>query len=904
MKVSILFSFLFISLLMAAQPVSFTEQSTLVDQISGFSYIDCTVDMNGDFLDDVVRVSVNRIYIDYQQPDGSYQQSSFILNLTNQPDWSMCAGDLDENGYNDLLFGGGSAVSFIMANDDGTEYTEQALPEFIFSQRTTMADIDNDGDLDAFVCHDIGQSHPYRNDGDGNMVLDQSLIETYPRPGNYSAIWTDYDNDNDIDLYITKCKSNGPPGDIDRTNLLYRNNGDGTFTEVGEQAGVADNDQSWSTVFEDFDNDGDFDAFVVNHEVKNKFFRNNGDGTFTDIIESTGIAPTNLGAWENAAGDFNNDGFIDIFSQLNHRLYLNNGDLTFTGQFVIASNTLVTPGSIGDLNNDGFLDVMVNERIFINDANDNNWLKINTVGVESNLNGIGARVEIYGEWGMQSREVRSGQSFAPMSSLQIHFGIGQADSIEKVVVKWPSGIITTVEDPPINSTVTIQESGCLLPPSSLTASGPTTICPGSSVELAAPDGFSEYTWSNGDSTQTITATEPGAYQATLSDTSGCISVSDEIIVSFIEETPPDITVDGKAIFCIGDTATLSVTGGTNPVWSNGEPGTSIQISESGNYTVSVDAECSNDPLVSQPVSITVLDAPVPIVTDLNIIQGESAEIMATGDSLHWYDMPTSGNLLGTGSPFLTNPLDMTTTYYVESHNLYTGNQQTGGKMDNSGGGGIGPFGYLVFNALEPFLLRSIKVYALVNLQGSISLVLGSGDTIAQKAIDLPIGEHVIELDFEIPAGTNMSLRSTTNQLFRNNGGVNYPYPVGDVGEITGSSLGNQWYFYFYDWKIQKENIICVSERVPVTVEVTDAHEVFRQAGFSLFPNPAAHELSVKMENSAEKITILDAQGRMLLEQQVQGSATEKVMVENWPSGIYLVRIIANGKSYHAKFVKE
>ncbi|MEZ4934142.1 MAG: ASPIC/UnbV domain-containing protein [Saprospiraceae bacterium] len=159
---------------------------------------------------------------------------------------------------------------------------------------------------------------------------------------------------------------------------------------------------------------------------------------------------------------------------------------------------------MGDFNSDGF-GYRSGNGLWINKGNDNNWLKINTVGKQSNINGIGARVEIYGAWGRQIREVRSGQSFAPMSSLQIHFGIGQADAIDKVVVKWPSGAVTTVNNPTINTTITVQEIGCLLPPTNLIVNGSTAICPGDSVVLSAPKGFS-YAWSNGDSTQTLTVT--------------------------------------------------------------------------------------------------------------------------------------------------------------------------------------------------------------------------------------------------------------------------------------------------------------------------------------------------------------------------------------------------------------
>ena len=167
------------------------------------------------------------------------------------------------NGFNDLLFGGGSAVSFVMANEDGTSYTEYMNPDYIFSQRSTMFDINLDGHLDAFVCHDIDLSHPYLNsDGLGTMVEDQSLIHTLDMPGNYAAIWVDYNNDSHTDLFITKCRGGAAPGNPFRTNRLYRNNGDGTFDEVAEEANMADNAQSWSTVFEDFDNDGDMDIII------------------------------------------------------------------------------------------------------------------------------------------------------------------------------------------------------------------------------------------------------------------------------------------------------------------------------------------------------------------------------------------------------------------------------------------------------------------------------------------------------------------------------------------------------------------------------------------------------------------------------------------------------------------
>ena len=436
----------------AFSQVSFTNQGNLLGTVFGTSFANCAVDMNGDYLDDVVRVIQGTIYIDYQQPNGTFNMSTFSANLLTNPDWSICAGDLDGNGYNDLLIGGGSRVAFVMADATGSNYTETQHPEFIFSQRSTMQDIDNDGDLDAFVCHDIDQSHPYRNDGTGNMTLDSTLIRTADLPGNYAAIWTDYNNDGHTDLYITKCRAGASPGDPTRTNLLYHNNGDGTYTEMGAAANMDDNSQSWATVFEDFDNDGDFDAFIVNHDFQNLLMENNNDGTFTNKIAGSGIDSVDLGAWENVAADFDNDGYVDILAQLNLELHLNNGNMTFSGIDLPFSS-----GGLGDFNNDGFIDVVFGNDLWINDANQNHWVKVTLEGTQSNPNGIGSRVEIFGSWGRQMREIRSTQGFSPMSTLNGHFGIGAATAIDSIVVHWPSGSTSMIPNPAIDTTHHIVE---------------------------------------------------------------------------------------------------------------------------------------------------------------------------------------------------------------------------------------------------------------------------------------------------------------------------------------------------------------------------------------------------------------------------------------------------------------
>jgi hypothetical protein len=401
-------------------------------------------------------VQGNQISILTQKTVGGFDTTVMPLSTTVlTPDWSIAAGDFDRNGFNDLALGNGSRLTILKANETGTNFSIIAYPQSIFTQRTNFVDINNDGNLDLWACHDVAQSYAYKNDGIGNLNFDISLMPTLAIGGNYQSLWIDYDNDGDMDMYLSKCRGGAAVGDPQRINLLYKNNGDGTFSECGATAGVNDGSQSWSTAIEDFDNDGDLDILLSNISDTNKFYLNNGDGTFTDIYATTGI-DAQVGSWELQAADFNNDGFMDFIWQNGKELYLNNGDLTFSGYDINFNE-----GGIGDLNNDGFLDVQFANYVYYNVPNGNNWVKINLKGITSNSNGIGARIEIYGAWGKQIREIRSGHGFSHMSSLNAYFGIGTATEITKIVVKWPSGIVDTLWNPTINSAIFIPESSTL-----------------------------------------------------------------------------------------------------------------------------------------------------------------------------------------------------------------------------------------------------------------------------------------------------------------------------------------------------------------------------------------------------------------------------------------------------------
>lgn len=886
------------------QSVSFSNMSSMLGPISGYSYEDCAVDMNGDYLDDVVRVTSLGIYIDYQLPAGGFEQTFHSMLVQNPPTWSICAADINNSGYNDLLFGNGSRVSFVYANASGTAYTEDPHPEYIFSQRSTFSDIDNDGNLDAFVCHDTDLSHPYRNDGSGNLTLDQTLIETIPIGGNYSAIWTDYDNDGDSDLYITKCRGGAPYGDGRRINGLYRNNGDGTYTEVGAATNMNDHNQGWSTAMEDFNNDGWFDAFTVNHSsgdmpggARNVLMQNNGDGTFTDVIEGSGINMTDLGAWNCDAADFDNNGFVDIFSELSKELYLNNGDGTFT-----PVDLNFDSGGIADFNGDGFLDVINGNTLWINDGNDNNHVMFSFEGIFSNRNGIGARVEIHGGWGIQVREVRSGTSFAPMKSLNTHFGLGTFTAIDSVVVKWPSGVHTTINNPEINTTHHIPEAACVLESNTVSIEGGSNlICLGETVTLTADPGYEQYQWNTGAQTTSIEVSSAGTYTVTLTDESGCVSVSEQVAIQVVEEDVITLTAQGETEFCQGESVVITTSSGTNFQWNNGATGATTTVTESGIYYVDAQGACGM--VTSDTLSVVVYPAPAPVLEDIELTEPGTAILTATGENISWYDAEDATEPIGTGNEFETPVLSEFTVFWAEAAYDYPAPVQDGGKLDNSGGGSLPSTGaYSYFNVWEAFTLQEVTVYVPAGGEAGvreIQLVDAAENVLETASFDLEIGEHVLTLNFEVPVGSEYTLRCPQNNLFRNSGGVSYPYAIGDMGELYDSFYGASYYYYFYNWKVQSGTQSCISDRVPIAVGFTSISDEFSEADLNVYPNPASSAVTVEL-NTTEKMSwsfeVRSTTGALVWQNEREAVSQEHTVhidIDGWARGVYFLKAQSN-----------
>ena len=187
--------------------------------------------------------------------------------------------------------------------------------------------------------------------------------------------------------------------------------------------------------------------------------RNNGDGTFTSVTTGSGYDLVSSTGREYIAQDFDNDGFLDVLGAGSTIMF---GD----GNFHFTPNPNTYPLSavdrpVGDLNNDGFLDIQNGNNVLFNNGNSNNWINVNLRGIQSNRNGIGARVEIYGAWGKQIRDVQSGTGFQNMSTITAHFGIGQETEITQIIIKWPSGTVDTIQNPTSNQSLLVVEGSTL-----------------------------------------------------------------------------------------------------------------------------------------------------------------------------------------------------------------------------------------------------------------------------------------------------------------------------------------------------------------------------------------------------------------------------------------------------------
>jgi hypothetical protein len=748
--------------------------------------------------------------------------------------------------------------------------------------------------------------------------------------GNYGSIWTDFDNDNDLDLYVPHCRqSTSDPNDIRRWNRLFVNDGTGKFTEKGADFGLQVKWQSWTGSFGDMDNDGDFDLMLANHDYISQILEHTPGANYVDITSTTGFTTTGAGGMpmESVFEDFDNDGFVDILvTGSNAILYKNNGNKTFTnvpfgGNFV-ASGMLTF--ATGDLNHDGKIDLYTSygsiynsptstdDVLYLNTTdNGNHFINFQLQGTISNPGAVGARVSIYGPWGVQMREVRAGESYGPVNSTLCHFGTGFNTTVDSAVVWFPSGITTTLTNLAVDQFVTVVENTCTI--TGNIVGGTTVLCPGTTnTTLTAASGFATYEWNEGTASQNLTVSTVGDYSVEVSDGNGCTNISPYVAVEISPDETPTVLSTGETTFCEGGSVTLTSSSANSYMWSNGETTQTISVSQSGVYTVEVDGACQN--WTSADVVVTAINTADAVSSNSSVASGTSVILTATGDNLQWFDAASGGNLLGSGNSFTTPILVSPTTYYVQSRTIFGADSAQVGKVNQTNTGsafsGNQDLNYAIeFDVLQPCVINSFTVFT-DTVFGVRKVVVKDQVTDAEVAsalFDVQNDTATVTVNLSLQPGSyyittddvqnNILWGNGGPRLKRSNTGVAYPYTYQNILTMTSSDQGGQYYYYFYDWKVSTQPTVCYGNMVPVFVDVvTGMNNANNIEGIELFPNPAADVLNIKAGkeiNSSIQISFTDVAGRLVQQNSFNNlgaGQNQSVNINNLSKGVYFVKV--------------
>ncbi len=445
-----------------------------VGNVGGLGQTAAWGDFNGDGQQDLIVSNTDsgsrNVFLFRNNGNGTFSDVTVGSGIVDQPLRSAAWSDFDNDGLLDLVVGTTVAGTppILYRNVGGGVFVDVSKGAGITNGgvigHTLWVDYDGDGRVDLFQANS-GQSFLYHNQGNGTfkeVSLESGLGGVF---NTNSAIWFDFNNDGFPDLFLS---NNG-------LNKLYRNNGDGTFTDVTSQAGVS-GDPAWDSVAAcvgDFNNDGFLDLYVVNiSSTRNALYKNNGDGTFTDITQDTGTGDVGDGrtcAWV----DFDGDGRIDLFTT-NHtnpsRLFRNLGNGKFKD--VASGVGIDSPSDVfaapwGDFDHDGFMDVLLNGHggtaLMENGGIPNNFLIIRLIGdgQTTNTSAIGTRVQVSTSNGSQIRDVSGGKGCCEQDMLPIHFGVGGEKKVN-ILVKWTGGKECSFNDVDVQGgrMFSISEDGC------------------------------------------------------------------------------------------------------------------------------------------------------------------------------------------------------------------------------------------------------------------------------------------------------------------------------------------------------------------------------------------------------------------------------------------------------------
>ena len=402
-----------------------------------------------------------------------------------------------------------------------------------------------------------------------------------------------------------------------------------------------------------------------------------------------------------------------------------------------------------------------------------------------------------------------------------------------------------------------------------------------------------------------------------------------------------IVTESAPVLCEGESITLSTSINNATMsynWSNGMTGPSIEVSETGMYYVEVTSECGSS--TSEAFEVTSTSVLAPVSSNVNIDEGDSATLIATGSGNIFWTV-SNGSVIANGYAFTTPSLYENTTYFVyqEEEIIPAPEFLSTGETDHlcDGGGGCDYSGNvynggLRFEALTEFTLNSVKVYTGLAGERTFQLRNTSLDMVYETStVNIPESEQdgfIVELNWTIPEGeyiittdsdvNNVNFGDNNPLLKRTTGGLaTFPHIIDNIvsinegyyndegNDLSGAGFSADYYYYFYDWKINNEweigGITCESDLVEVEVTInenTNINEI-NALDFTLFPNPATNKLEILAGNIQDKVTIilfnnLGEEISVLFNGYMNQNLD--VDISTYPKGIYFIEMKSKNNS--------
>jgi len=918
--------------------IGFKQDRSLINNLSTRSTLSVGVtDIDGDYKDDIILLNNGQQLITAHQNAKSHP---FTLiqhgTILENPAWALSVGDLNNDGIAEIFTCGISTFGRIFTKNQNGQYDyTQQLFNLSFPQNSNMADINNDGWLDLFVCDEIGYSDIFLNDQTGklsyNDYIDFTTVIPSDNSGNYGSEWVDFDDDRDLDLFITKCKPVATsPDDPRRINVLFVNDGTNKFTEQAETFGLKNGDQSWTGTFGDVDNDGDLDCFVSNHDSPHILYENNNG--FFENKTAEWITLEESVAYQAVMRDFDNNGYTDIFvSGSRDLMWWNLGNDVWQLENEPLGPLAVFSFATGDLNDDGFLDIVAsygvlnspgkyNDRIWINEGNDNHYLKVSLKGETSNSRGIGAKVKLFSAIGIQVQDVRIGESYGTTNSSNLHFGTGQVTKIDSIHIYWPSGTVDKYYEVAVDQHLLAHEGFCMKPFFNIIPEGNTVLCDDQEVLLEIPFNLNNIQWNTSAKTQSITVDEDIQVSVSGFEADGCFRASNIKSVRYTPDQTPDVYfTEGSEVNCPGEAVMIIASPAADYLWNTGETTQSITVTESGSYTLTVTGDCEE--FTSEPINVLFTEPLPPVLESDSLFISEAQEVTITADgaAVFWFRDAVGEDLIHTGNVFNAGYIASDTTFYAADQLQFFGPERQTGMLNHQGtpysGNNINSG--LIFTVFKEIILEKVRVYTQHSGYRTIELkqtdnTSGLTNILATKRIYIEPQTIYIDLDFEILPGKDYVLTTNADsnlvhqgmqspRLYRSNSGANFPYILEDVAEITTTVHGPANYYYFYDWKIKEKQAECLSELIPVHIilQTDDRNETDESlADLTIYPNPVTGYLHLKCPSDhilqGTRIEIIDLLGNAI--QSKSAVCGEKIFIGELTAGIYFLRLSGSGEN--------